>query len=402
MQQPRYYQVDHRHLFIFGFVFYLLTPVIAGKMQLFDGYPGIALFQRFFSNIPASKIKSYVVITLSWLPAFFLGHALFSIFKPYKFSLIKFASTLTSRNISYISLGLLIALALFAYLGRGSILGGYSSYDVAARGKISTLLVLFNFFLIYSLLTKQGIPVLLIAGTGLTSLLLLSMGGRMYVFQTITLLLMYKTSFAARRWKFYHLIILMIAAFFISGALGVWRMGATLNLPRALYSFFAEPVFTWISTASYLANNHIPVVNFPENFLSSFINVVPNTFLNLRQFVVPTTAMSSGYESPLGADSIWTNLVINFGWVGSFFFVMLTGFVLNFLRHLSESGRFAACFYFMVCSLLPFQFFRDGFFILNKQLFFNFLFLPALSLLFLKFVLYASVGRRNALVTNPG
>jgi hypothetical protein len=86
--------------------------------------------------------------------------------------------------------------------------------------------------------------------------------------------------------------------------------------------------------------------------------------------------MGYSYVNPFGADSIWTSLVINFGSIGSFLFIFFTGFLLNMLRHLSESSRFWAVYYILVCAMLPFEFFRTGFFILNKELFFNFLFLP--------------------------
>ena len=107
--------------------------------------------------------------------------------------------------------------------------------------------------------------------------------------------------------------------------------------------------------------------------------------------MVSTQGMGYVYQNPLGADSVWSTFVINFGSVGSFFFIFCTGFMLNFLRHLSENNRFWAAYYILVCGMLPFQFFRDGFYIINKQLFFNFLLLPALILIVLKFVQYGQL-----------
>jgi large-conductance mechanosensitive channel len=188
-----------------------------------------------------------------------------------------------------------------------------------------------------------------------------------------------------------------VLAFSVGAVFGIWRMGASVNMQRAFYSFFAEPTFTWFSTSAYLIFNDPPLLNIPLNFLTSFFNLVPNTFFSLKPFIVSIYSMVKGYESPLGADSMWGNLVINFGIIGSVLFVFVTGFVLNLLRHLSESSRFAAVYYIMVCGMLPFQFFRDGFYILNKQLFFNFLLLPLIILLVLKTVLYMqhSLSRVN-------
>ena len=63
------------------------------------------------------------------------------------------------------------------------------------------------------------------------------------------------------------------------------------------------------------------------------------------------------------------------------------GFILAFLKYRSGTGRFWAVYYIMVCGMIPFQFFRDGFYILNKQLFFNFLLFPGAILLLLQYFL---------------
>lgn len=357
------------------------------------------LYQGFFNRLPQQKINQYLLITIAWLPAFFLGHFCFSFFKPYKQTLQKFPATPVSKGVALVGIILLVVLIFFAVISRNSIFGGYSSYDVGARGKMSSLLVIFNFFLIYQLITRQKPSMLLIAGTGIAAFLLLTMGGRMYVFQTFVIILVYKTSFALKRWKLYHIMLSMAAAFVVGGAFGIWRMGAAFSFERTLYSFFAEPVFTWFSTSTYLINNDAPLFNVPLNFLTSFFNVVPNTVISLQSYVVSTYSMTKGYESPLGADSLWTNLVINFGSVGSMIFLFVTGFLLNFLRHMSEKSRFGAVYYIMVCGILPFQFFRDGFYILNKQLFFNFLLLPGVILLVLKVLLYLPHQQTSQLTT---
>src|SRR5215471_16112739 len=175
----RYYLIDHRHLFLFGFIFYLLTPYLIGKYHLFTGYPGIALYQGFFNLVPAEKLSSYILITLLWLPAFFLGHFSFQLIHPFKRPLRLFPATQVTAAVSYVGVGLFIVLIIFTYLSRGSIFGGYASYDIGARGKMSTLLVIFNFFLLYQLVSKQRLSLILLAGTLLTAFLLLSMGGRM-------------------------------------------------------------------------------------------------------------------------------------------------------------------------------------------------------------------------------
>jgi uncharacterized membrane protein YsdA (DUF1294 family) len=302
-----------------------------------------------------------------------------------------FPASYTSLGASYVAVLLIAVLMLFTYISRNSLLGNYQLYDSGARGKMSTLLVIFNFFLLYQLLSKQKLSYVLVAGTIITAILLLSMGGRMYVIQTFIIYLVYKTSFAAKRWKIPQIILFAVAALFLGSWVGTYRMGTAFNMNRGLYSLMAEPVFTWFSTSTFLIGNDIPVVNFPTNFLTSFLNLVPNTIISFKSYMVSTQGMGYVYQNPLGADSVWSTFVINFGSVGSFFFISFTGFMLNFLRHLSENSRFWAAYYILVCGMLPFQFFRDGFYITNKQLFFNFLLLPALILIVLKFVQYGQL-----------
>ena len=195
----RYFNIDHKILFLLGYFFYLFTPLIIGFSDLFNGYPGIDLYKGFFRQIPDSKITSYLLITLSWLPAFFIGHYLFSLFKPYKISLRLFPPNFYTSTIPFIGYLLFSVLIVFILLGKGSLFGGYGTYDAGIRGKFSTLLALYNFFLIYQFLTTQKISFLLVTGCLITSLLLLSMGGRMYVFQTLVVFLVYKTSFAKKK-----------------------------------------------------------------------------------------------------------------------------------------------------------------------------------------------------------
>lgn len=384
---PRYYRIDHRIFFLFGWAFYLFTPYFVGVTDVFKGFPGMELYQSFFKIIPAAQLRMYMLITFSWLPAFFLGHLCFKFFKPYKKELQLFPATATSYSTTYLAIFLLIVMVVFTWLGRNSVLGGYNSYDISARGKMSTLLVIFNFFLLYQLLSRQRLTYLLMVGVFLTCLVLLSMGGRMYVMQTFIIILIYKTSFAEKRWKMFQIALVCLAGFMVLSFVGLWRMGADFNPFSALYSLCAEPVFTWFSTSTFLSANEIPLINFPSNFLTSFLNMVPNTVFSFTPYIITTQDMGYITKSPLGADSVWSNFVINFGIIGSFLFMFLTGFLLNFLRHLSERSRFAAVYYILICGMLPFQFFRDGFYLINKQLFFNFLLFPALLLLLMKFTI---------------
>ena len=359
-----------------------------GTTEIFNGLPGIDLYRSAFKLVPDSKLFQYLLISFLWLPSFFLGHFLFGILAKKKASIELFPPSISTYSVSYIGVLLFLVLLLFAYLGRQSLFGGYGSYDIGARGKMSTLLMVYNFFLLYQLISLQRISLLMIIGTALCCLFLLSMGGRMYVFHTFIIILIYKTSFSEKRWKLSNLFLFGLLGLFIASVFGLWRMGSSVGLENAAYSLMAEPAFTWFSTISYMVSNDIPYFNFPSNFLTSFLNLIPNTFFSLKPYIVSTASMVKDYQNPLGADSVWSTFVINFGSIGSSLFLFVTGFVLNFLKYKSYRSRFWGVYYIMVCGLLPFQFFRDGFYILNKQIVFNFLLLPALLLSVLNLFLY--------------
>ena len=385
----RYYLIDHKILFLLGYIFYLWIPYWLGAGNAFKDYPGVDLFQRYFVRIAAGKIHSYVLITLSWLPAFYLGHFAFKLITPYKRSLRLYPATAITYSASYIGIMLCCVLLLFVYMSRGAILGSFDNYDVGPRGKLTTLMMIFNFFLLYQLVSRQKPSVFLATGTILTSLILLLSGGRLTPLQSFLVYLIYKTSFAEKRWKLSHIAIFAVIGFLAGALIGLWRVRAGFSLEHAGFSLFAEPLFSWFSTCSFLASNDIPSINVPTNFITSFINLIPNTIINVHQYIVPVSGMGYSYVNPFGADSIWTSLVINFGAIGSFIFIFFTGFILSMLRHISENSRFWAVYYILVCAMLPFEFFRTGFFILNKELFFNFLFLPVVIGVALKILLHS-------------
>jgi hypothetical protein len=375
-------------MFLFGYFFYLATPLIVGYTGVFTGLPGVDLFQEVFGRMPPSQVDTYLIVAASWLPAFFAGDFIFRLLYPVGIQPRRFERDALSGSLWLVSILLLLVLLAFTYLARGSILGGYASYDIGARGKLSTLLMVVSFFLVYDRITNQSHSILLPLIAVLTSLLLLSMGGRMYAFQFFVVLLVYKTSLSGKPWSMGKVLFFMLVAFVIGGALGAWRMGLRPDVGLGLYSFFAEPAFTWFSVMTYLSNNDVSAFHWPGNYLSSFLNLVPNTLFSVRPYLVSLESMAVGYRNPLGADSIWTNLVINFGSVGSVFFMFGTGFILAALKRMAFQRRFWAAYYLMVCGIIPFQFFRDGFYILHKQILFNFLLFPAVVLLILRLMLF--------------
>jgi hypothetical protein len=58
------------------------------------------------------------------------------------------------------------------------------------------------------------------------------------------------------------------------------------------------------------------------------------------------------------------------------------------------NNKFVFIYYIAYCAVIPFQFFRDAFYIVNKNIFFTFLVFPA-SALFINGMFYKSVKQRK-------
>jgi hypothetical protein len=109
-KMKKYYLIDHKWLFLFGFIFYLFVPYLVGITSVFKGFPGMELYREFFNKIPKDKIQLYAAITLSWLIAFYLGHFCFKLLQPKKATLQLFNTNSTDYGIA--STGILLLFVL--------------------------------------------------------------------------------------------------------------------------------------------------------------------------------------------------------------------------------------------------------------------------------------------------
>ena len=210
------------------------------------------------------------------------------------------------------------------------------------------------------------------------SIVLLGLGTRMYVIIPIISIFIYlienKKISLKRLFTISGFVILFILA------VGIWRMGdKDISIDALLYIGIAEPSLTWISAISLYDLNEIPLLLFPKQFLSSYINFLPSTLFPNKSELIASLPLK--YDNPLGATSLYTSLIANFGLFGSFLAIFLFGFLLTFIR-LRWRTNYGRAYYYCICGIIPFQLFRDSVEIINKELFFTFLILPCLFILF--------------------
>lgn len=402
MKKSKY--VNHNILFLIGSIYYLVTPTIIGHWGLLDEFPGMSLWHQDFQRIPNKALLNYFLIIFSYITSFYIGSFFVSTAcKKKRSKTVIFFSRKREKLVRYLiifSIMLLLFTLLLIFGNRESLFTGYTAgYNSLFLGQIATATIVALFFVIYlNFLTVRKGPEyhIFFASLIISAIALLSLGSRMYVLIPGISLIIYKFNFSAktyimqkffirvreRRPTFFKLIVfftLILAGLLIVGA---WRIGSTISYKFLIYLFFAEPTFTWWSASTFLSynSNNLYAISFPSSYITSFINFFPSILIeNKSELILPLSQILE-FRAPLGATSLFVSLQINFGWLLGSIFMMLVGAYYSWIERLAQKKAFFSAYYILILSVIPLQFFRDDFSILNKQLFWNMLIVPALIL----------------------
>ncbi len=354
LRSPSGTGLSHLHMFMIGWCYYLLVPIALGRLGVFQHWEAFELMSRYAA--PTDPWWPVLIAyALALPPMFFLGSWLGKVVPR-----VRTLKTPLRQSTSLLLPLYALLLGMSAVAVRGSLFQGYSpDTDPAAAGPIATLQM--ALLLQYLAAKDAGLPSARWAGGLLaaSSVLLIGMGGRLYVLSTLAALYFHWWKYTAvgRRARLRSLAILVATPIFF-GVVGMWRLG--FFDPSTLSFFiFAEPLFTSITAFTMMESHGWSWFAYPADFVSSFINIVPTMLWPDKG----TKLVSLGdsplpFESPFGAISIVTATVGNFGMLGGPLFVGLVGFILERVRRAcaSSAGRALYCY---LCCLLPFMFFRD-------------------------------------------
>lgn len=381
----------HIYLFLWGWFYYLVVPFIIIILGMFYKYPGI---KNVYENYNEDIISKYCIYIVLFIISYIIG-----CISPLKFIKKKNNEIRKESVIGTRDLFVLFILPLFI-LGQYKIVQNYSilfkgyqvSYDVGLLGTIATINVVYIFYFIYNLL-KQNISkrlnVVLICCILEFSIILLGLGSRLYVLLPLIVYLVYAIDYKIIQFKRIIIISCLFLGLFLS--VGLWRLGNNIEFDMMMYIGAAESMFTWISAETYFTND-LPLFAFPTHFLSSFINFIPSVvFPNKVDFILPIDA---NFYTPFGALNIIVSLIYNFGIIGSLVVIYFFGFILTYIRINCKSTLFKS-YYYCICGILPFQFFRDDIHVINKMLFYNFLLLPLIFLLVEKILCFKSLKKKQ-------
>lgn len=372
--------LNHNYFFIFGWGYYLFIPPILGGFDHFHDYPGFYEWYVDFYKLNFSLLFEYYLVIFFLLIFFMLGS-----FFGGRLRLKIYFPVVKYNKMSIFILGNLSLFIVFYLIWNSDIFlfSGYEFYNSDFLGKIATIFIVSCFLSLYFLEKNIGKVTMLpiFASLSICSVVMIGLGARMYVLLLIISFAMYYLKYKNIVFNIKY-IIFMLLMFFLILMIGVVRVGLDLNFENLTYILFAEPMFTWWSAQTYIySNDIISLAANPDGYITSFYNFIPSyIFENKSKFIISISEYAN-FSSPLGATSLIVSLLGNFGILFSMVFIFFIGFYFSQVNNYSYKSSFIRIYYILICSLLPFQFFRDGFEILNKQMYWNMLIAPMFILM---------------------
>ena len=350
-------KLTHFHIFMIGWAYYLGGPVIVAYLGLLNRIESAGAWVYYIQNIGTDN--SLLILYVALMPAaFFIGDKLSQQLKRARprVNYVRLANWLMWPT--YASL-----LIIFTVTAKELLFAGYAKgYDLYLMGPIATLqmLILFQYLLYKSssnLAAAKLNAYLLIA----TSVILLSMGGRLYVVTSLVAIYFYYWNWGSRNaTSRRNSLLAMFVLLILLAVIGMWRMGEA-NLSQLGFYLFAEPLFTSISAFSFMENWEVVLFDMPKDFFFSFLNIVPSwIWEDKAEYFSELLADKIGVLSPFGALSIVASSAGNFGFIGGLLFVMLVGFIMGRSR-LNAVSPISMALYCYLTGLLLFIFFRDPF-----------------------------------------
>lgn len=375
----------HIFLFILGTFYYLIVPPLVGLSASFADMPGMKGWLVDF-NYSKNNLPVYFIIVISYLLSFIFGS--------FAAKKIKIKNTINATNknknkgsflICFFGFVFLLIISYLAIKNMATLFGGYQTYDAGLLGAFATISSVSLFFAIYS--RTRITKIVFITNILVCCIFMIGLGSRMYAVIPIVAVFVYKiyyskNEFSKKKVLFFSFFLII---FFLM--VGAWRVGRESSFEFLAYIFFAEPTFTWWSASSFMGNNQLNAVGYPLNFLQSFFNFLPSFLFENKGELILDMRNVYNYESPLGADSIFVSIIVNFGVIGGVFFIAIVGFYYSLMDRLSWGSRFFFAYYISIVAILPFQFFRDNFSIVNKQVFWNMLIIPA-AIIFISLIIF--------------
>ena len=385
-------EVNHVLLFSLGFFTYWVLPISVGMVHLFEEAPAMSLWYQIFDSIPEATLAGYLAICLLCYLCFGLGvFACGSVFAVRNTEYRKIPFDLKGLIVPLL-LGIIIA-GVYAFLLRDQLFKGYTVdtvySDADIRGAFTgSSTFLLSLAVVYTVKKQEGwgarsftslvlnpfaIAYLIVA------VLVVSLGGRLYLLSAILMLLVYRTVYF-QRFPLRTALILSIAVVGIAGLTGLGRQGSSFSIGDLVLNLFLEPLFNSFSLIHFLAHGSLEFIKFPIFLVSNLVNLVPTAlFPSKGSFMVNPEDFGYTAFSPVGALNSFFSFMINFGVAGT----MLVFFLFSIWLQKIKTQRqtvLSKTLYIMISGWLATSFFRDPFAISLVKVILQFSILVPLSL----------------------
>ncbi len=361
-------RLGHVEAFTLGFLVYCAVPMTLATIDLaFDSVPA-QLWQRIVTMGGIARLEMLMWWSMGLWSCFVAGSALASLAdRP---AAVPSVPTEARGARVWTLLVVLVSTALLAFglawavTNRGMLFAGYSgAYEELALGPLQTAILAMTLVTLMaaSLGRSIGRAPLLLAGAvlALLSALSLSVGTR----QAVTVTLVALVAFASvRRGGVRRELLLVIASLAITGfaIVSAWRIG-DLSLQSMLLTPAFEPMFTFLSLATFLAFETPAPLAVPTPLLLAFLNLVPSAVWPEKIEVLDAMLDQYAIVSPLGATHLIVSSFINFGWLGSLLVALASGFAIERLRQLAKGWVLFTPTYALVVGVLASDLWRNPF-----------------------------------------
>lgn len=367
-------EINHIFLFSLGYLYYFVFPILVGTEKMFLGKPAMDIWYATFNRIPPDSIIKYLSFILLIYFSFIIGSLTNEKLRIKKESqpvdLFFHKSVLNFYFLIFVTFALFFIIRL-----RNSFFTGYTSVeslDFSQKGPFIALsLLILALAIIYTTKREQDKKQILhfhklilnkfFLFYFIISLLVLSMGGRLYFASSLIMLLIYKTVYF-QKIKLKNLIGVSLVLALFMASIGIMRSNLSeISLENMLFNLLQEPLYTSFSLISFLDSNVQELINYPIFLLSELINIVP-TFILPNKLSYTVDPIDYGYfiYNPLGAMNSYVSFIINFGLLGTLAVLFSLGFLLESLKR-KKNNILSKTFYIMISGFLTFTFFRDGF-----------------------------------------
>lgn len=274
---------------------------------------------------------------------------------------------------------------------RGSLFSGYAA-DVladdsvwAARAGMSSAYSMFYVSMCVYIVrrrrkTSSAVRWALIVSFGFCSLILLSMGARLYVAMALLSLLALKSTLS-NGIPMRQLTAYLLSGVLLMGSVGVLRSGSVEGVQSIANNVMLEPLLTSISLYTLLTDNAPIWIGQVHMFLADFEAVLPSAlFPNKSRLFDRLDTYGYSFASPVGGYHLYFSGLINFGYLGMVLIAVWAGYVLARVSRRPLEGPIRTSTLVTGAYLtgaLTFTVFRDPFFIaIAKNVLINGVILP--------------------------